>query len=798
MSTNNEEFVEEHSAQDDTQKDKPIVSTNIEEIIDEYPVLEEQQQKDEPISSTNNEEFIEENSVQDDTEKDEPTVSTNIDEYPVSEEPQKDVSNDDQSTEEPLASENVSIIEPSTPIKDDQLTVESPISEDVQNVTDQLVEEHFASVDTEQLEKTQVDEPINSIEEQNVPDDDDVVRVEITTPENISTDASSDDFVVPTKNDEIPVDNFEAEYIQIKTPDDIISTDTQSDSEHILTDVPDENNTSTSNLISNAAAAVVEEEPSTPEPEVIISEVQNTPAPKQEVKKPKGKISIFDDSDSDDDFLNLSKKKKRPSKIPNIFDDEPKVTKAKLKTPLNEPDDIFEEFTISKISKQKSTTEPPKEPQQLSSIRSLLSTVGVNDDDDDDDDFLSSKPKVKIVDKHVNTTPPVPTSTDEINPFDEVDEPQSNIFGEEDEEEEETTNSIITTQVDESKVKPTVQSNIFDEEETTDSITITQIDESEVKPTVQSNLFDEEDELTTKVQVETNPFEEVKKPPRPIQRVQLEQNPFGDEDENENETNPFGEVEESIETNPFDDADEKNPFEEDEDESNPFREDDDDDTNPFNEVKRSVSNNPFDDDTDTTTVTTTKVQTFQPRYSVINYHPIPPGTKISQMNCSSSYIYFCTPDRRLFFAELHLEDPSQSFDWQQHGDLAERLVVSTSNQTVWRLFNKCLYIANDPINYPPFGSHWNTVKIDDDQSLLSMSISDQCGWYVKEDGTLWFIRTDDKTFQSTNVPCPYTLDIVFCFSGKVGVTTNIGEILIRAGCTYDCPEGGGWLFIEKR
>ncbi len=79
-----------------------------------------------------------------------------------------------------------------------------------------------------------------------------------------------------------------------------------------------------------------------------------------------------------------------------------------------------------------------------------------------------------------------------------------------------------------------------------------------------------------------------------------------------------------------------------------------------------------------------------------------------------------------------------------------------------------------------------------------MSVSDQCGWYVKEDGTLWFLRTDDKTFQSTNVPCSYTLDIVFCCSEKVGVTTNIGEILIRVGCTSDCPEGGGWLFIEKR
>ena len=241
--------------------------------------------------------------------------------------------------------------------------------------------------------------------------------------------------------------------------------------------------------------------------------------------------------------------------------------------------------------------------------------------------------------------------------------------------------------------------------------------------------------------------------------------------------NPFGIVDESIEMNPFGDVDEPtNPFEEDED-----------DTNPFSEVWQSASTNPFDDDTNTTSTTNTRL--VQPQYSVINYHPIPPNTKISQLSCLFSYIYFCTIDHELFFAALNLSDPSQPFDWQLHDDIAERLVVSISNRSVWRYLNKRIYIANDPFNSPPFGSHWNAIQIDDDQSLLSMSVSDQCGWYVKEDGTLWFIRTDDKIFQSTNVPCSYTLDIVFCCSQKVGVTTNIGEILIRVGCTSDCPEG---------
>ena len=70
--------------------------------------------------------------------------------------------------------------------------------------------------------------------------------------------------------------------------------------------------------------------------------------------------------------------------------------------------------------------------------------------------------------------------------------------------------------------------------------------------------------------------------------------------------------------------------------------------------------------------------------------------------------------------------------------------------------------------------------------------------FIKDDGTLWLLRIDDRTYESINVPCPFNLNQVFCFGEKVGVSTNDGEILIRAGCTRDVPEGGGWIFIEHR
>ena len=198
------------------------------------------------------------------------------------------------------------------------------------------------------------------------------------------------------------------------------------------------------------------------------------------------------------------------------------------------------------------------------------------------------------------------------------------------------------------------------------------------------------------------------------------------------------------------------------------------------------------------TISTEQKLVEKKRFSIVNSHTIPPGAKINHMICSSTYIYICTIDRKVFYAKLHLDNTDLPLKWQQHSDLADQLVISVTNRTVWRLLNKRLYTSNDPIKFPPIGSQWNEIKLGDKQSLLSMSINDQCGWFIKDDGTLWLIRINDETSESLNVTCPFDLNTVFCFSEKVGVTTNDGQILIRVGCTNDCPEGDGWIFIQHK
>ena len=118
------------------------------------------------------------------------------------------------------------------------------------------------------------------------------------------------------------------------------------------------------------------------------------------------------------------------------------------------------------------------------------------------------------------------------------------------------------------------------------------------------------------------------------------------------------------------------------------------------------------------------------RFSIVNTHSIPLGIKISHLNCSSTYIYICTNDKKIFYAKLNINQMNAPLEWKQHFDLAEQLIVSFSNRKVWRLCDKRLYSSNNPMKFPPIGSQWTEIKIDNEQSFLSVSINDQCGWYV--------------------------------------------------------------------
>jgi hypothetical protein len=119
------------------------------------------------------------------------------------------------------------------------------------------------------------------------------------------------------------------------------------------------------------------------------------------------------------------------------------------------------------------------------------------------------------------------------------------------------------------------------------------------------------------------------------------------------------------------------------------------------------------------------------QFSVVNCCSIPPGTIISHMSCSSTYIYICTNQQELFYAKIPQKHLNIPLHWERYFQRAEQLIVSTSNQTIWRILNKCVYSSSDTIKLSPLGIHWTELKFSKGQSLLSISINDQYGWYVE-------------------------------------------------------------------
>lgn len=186
------------------------------------------------------------------------------------------------------------------------------------------------------------------------------------------------------------------------------------------------------------------------------------------------------------------------------------------------------------------------------------------------------------------------------------------------------------------------------------------------------------------------------------------------------------------------------------------------------------------------------------RFPLLHCYALPPDIIVFHMSASSTHIYICTDQHAIFYAkalDTHLNYPLQ---WYQYTLPAERIIVSNSNQTIWRVFDKTIYSSSDTIKLSPLGIYWSELSFSKGQDFLSISITDQYGWYIKDDGTLWLIKIDDEDEQSVNVACPFDLNHVVCCTDKTGVTTRDGQIIIRIGCTNECPEGDGWIFIEHR
>ncbi len=116
------------------------------------------------------------------------------------------------------------------------------------------------------------------------------------------------------------------------------------------------------------------------------------------------------------------------------------------------------------------------------------------------------------------------------------------------------------------------------------------------------------------------------------------------------------------------------------------------------------------------------------RFSLVHGYSLPTNAIISHMTCSSTYIYICTNQHVLHYAKVPESIVYHSLNWYEYNLPAERVIVSHSNQTIWRVFDKCIYSSSDTIRISPLGIYWKELKFHEGENLLSISINDQCGW----------------------------------------------------------------------
>ena len=186
------------------------------------------------------------------------------------------------------------------------------------------------------------------------------------------------------------------------------------------------------------------------------------------------------------------------------------------------------------------------------------------------------------------------------------------------------------------------------------------------------------------------------------------------------------------------------------------------------------------------------------RFSALNCYSLPSDIIVAHMSCSLTQIYICTNKQILFYARVPENNAYHSLSWYRYNLPVEQLLVSPSNETIWRIYDKKIYLSSDAVKLTPLGIHWKELNFHKGEKLLSISITDQYAWYIKQDETLWLIKINEENQEAMNILCPFALKHVVCSIDKVGVSTNDGQILIRSGCTNDCPEGGGWIFIQHK
>ena len=116
------------------------------------------------------------------------------------------------------------------------------------------------------------------------------------------------------------------------------------------------------------------------------------------------------------------------------------------------------------------------------------------------------------------------------------------------------------------------------------------------------------------------------------------------------------------------------------------------------------------------------------RFSLVHSYSLPPDTIVSHMACSNTYIYVCTNQKVLYYSKAPENNVYYSLHWYPYKLPAERVIVSHTNQTIWRIIDHHIYAATDTVRVSALGINWTELTFHNGENLPSISINDQYGW----------------------------------------------------------------------
>lgn len=116
------------------------------------------------------------------------------------------------------------------------------------------------------------------------------------------------------------------------------------------------------------------------------------------------------------------------------------------------------------------------------------------------------------------------------------------------------------------------------------------------------------------------------------------------------------------------------------------------------------------------------------RFSLVHSYSLPPDTIVSHLACSNTYIYVCTDRKVLYYTRAPENNVYYSLNWYTYTLPAEQVIVSHTNQTVWRIVDNHIYSSSDTVRLSALGINWTELTFHEGENLLSISINDQLGW----------------------------------------------------------------------